>query len=56
MQYDNLMELPKDKRPPDEIIFNSAGDELEEWLDEINEPAKRGSLPGTILISPNDIE
>ena len=34
MQVDNLMELPKDRRPPDSIIWHNNPDRLTQWLDE----------------------
>lgn len=33
MQVDNLMELPKEKRPPDSIIWHNNPDLLTKWLD-----------------------
>lgn len=35
LQYDNLMELPKEKRPPDKIIFDGTPEDIDEWLDRI---------------------
>lgn len=34
-QVDNLSELPKDKRPPDTVLWWGTSDELEEWLDKV---------------------
>lgn len=34
-QIDSLMELPKDKRPPDDVLWHSNPDRLEEWLDDV---------------------
>jgi hypothetical protein len=34
-QIDNLNELPKAKRPPDSIIWNGTGDELDDWLEKV---------------------
>lgn len=34
-QVDNLNELPKDKRPPTDIIWDGTPDELDEWLDKV---------------------
>ena len=34
-QIDNLAELPKEKRPPDEIIWDGTSEELEEWIDRV---------------------
>jgi len=35
LQVDNLMELPKEKRPPDSILWWGTAEELEDWLDKV---------------------
>jgi len=34
-QVDNLNELPKEKRPPEEMIWDGSSDELDSWLDRV---------------------
>lgn len=34
-QIDGLNELPKEKRPPDLMIWDGTGNELESWLNEV---------------------
>lgn len=34
-QIDNLNELPKDKRPTDDLIWNGSSEELDDWLDRV---------------------
>ena len=34
-QIDNLLELPKDKRPPDSMIWDGTSEELEDWVDRV---------------------
>lgn len=34
-QIDNLNELPKDKRPPDSILWDGSSEEMEEWLEKV---------------------
>lgn len=34
-QVDNLSELPKEKRPPESMIWNGTPEEIEEWLDKV---------------------
>lgn len=34
-QIDGLNELPKEKRPPDSILWDGTQDELDEWLDRV---------------------
>ncbi len=35
MQIDNLNELPKDKRPPEKMIWDGGSNELDRWLDRV---------------------
>jgi len=35
MQIDNLNELEKSKRPPEMMIWDGTGDEIENWLDKV---------------------
>lgn len=35
MQIDNLNELPKEKRPPELMIWDGNSDELESWIDKV---------------------
>lgn len=34
-QIDNLNELPKEKRPPTDVIWDGTADEMEEWLESV---------------------
>lgn len=34
-QIDNLNELPKEKRPTDDIIWDGTSEEMDEWLDKV---------------------
>lgn len=40
-QIDNLMELPKDKRPPDKMIWDGTSSELDDWLERIFDDKKQ---------------
>lgn len=35
IQIDGLQELPKEKRPPENIIWDGTNSELENWLDRV---------------------
>jgi hypothetical protein len=35
LQIDNLSELPKEKRPPDELIWDGYSEELDEWIERV---------------------
>ena len=52
-QIDNLNELPKEKRPPTEIIWDGTSDELEEWLESVLSSPKNKKEVEFII---NDIE
>ena len=34
-QIDNLMELPKEKRPDEFLIWEGSSDDLEEWIERV---------------------
>lgn len=53
-QIDNLNELPKEKRPPDDIIWEGTSDELDEWLEKVMSPKKKGMNEIELVIT--DIE
>lgn len=55
-QVDSLMELSKEKRPPDSILWWGTPEELEEWLDKVFD--HRTKTPDTFdfVIKQEDIE
>ena len=56
-QIDNLNELPKDKRPPEDIIWEGTSDDLDEWLDRVlGDPKKRTQDKVQLLIKDDEIE
>lgn len=34
-QIDNLSELPKDKRPPDNILWDGSPEDLDDWISKV---------------------
>jgi len=52
LQIDNLNELPKDKRPPESIIWDGTSQDLDKWIEKMYD--KKGD-DGIILSLP-DIE
>lgn len=54
-QVDNLAELPKEKRPPDTIIWWGSSDELEEWLDKVLDTKKTKEPDIGFIIQQEDI-
>lgn len=56
-QIDNLNELPKEKRPTDELIWEGTAEELDEWLDKVMGPSnKKGGDGIEFVINDNNIE
>lgn len=56
MQIDSFMELPKEKRPPDDMIWYGTQDDIDHWFDRV---FKRGEKPGEeviLEIDPSEIE
>jgi len=53
-QIDNLNELPKEKRPPDSIIWDGTSEDLDEWLDKVLDPKKKQQTEVEIVLK--DIE
>jgi hypothetical protein len=52
-QIDNLNTLPKEKRPPDDMIWDGTSEDIDEWLNKVFD-IKEGNKDQTIIIT--DIE
>lgn len=55
MQIDNLNQLPKDKRPPEWMIWDKPPEDIEEWLDKVYGTNKRDDII-ELEILENEIE
>ena len=53
-QIDNLNELPKEKRPSDDIIWDGTSEEMDEWLDRVL--SSTSGPPDGLVFSIADIE
>lgn len=53
-QIDNLNELPKNKRPTEEMIWDGTSEEIEEWLDKVFDKKHKDTVD--IVVKPTDIE
>jgi len=52
-QIDNLNELPREKRPPEDMIWDGTSDDLDEWLEKVlSDPESKKEVEFII----NDIE
>lgn len=40
-QIDNLNELPKEQRPPDNILWDGTSEDLDNWLEKVMNPKKK---------------
>ena len=54
MQIDSLMELPKDKRPPEDIIWDGTSKDIDIWIDRVY--GSKGSQANSITFSIQDVE
>ena len=57
MQIDSFMELPKEKRPPDDIIWFGSQEDIDRWFDRVFK--RDGTEPGkeiVLEIDPHEIE
>ena len=54
LQIDNLSELPKEKRPPELMIWDDTSDEIESWLDRVAKGKQE--TRANLTISTKDIE
>lgn len=52
MQIDNLNELPKDKRPPDSIIWEGTSQDMDSWMDRVYKNKEDSEMSFVI----NDVE
>jgi hypothetical protein len=52
-QIDNLSELPKEKRPPDSILWDGTSEEIDRWLDNV---LGKKATSDIITITEDDIE
>jgi hypothetical protein len=52
-QIDSLAELPKEKRPPDSVLWDGTSEEIDRWLDNVMGSKQ---VPDIITITEDDIE
>jgi hypothetical protein len=54
LQVDNLNELPKEKRPPDSILWEGTSEDLDDWLEKVLPSKDKNNNKQTVSIE--DIE
>jgi hypothetical protein len=54
IQIDSMNELPKEKRPPDKILWDGTSEEMDRWFEDVFGEAS--STAKTITIDPSTIE
>lgn len=42
LQVDSLIELPKEKRPPDSVLWSSNPEDMERWMNDVVYDYKKG--------------
>jgi hypothetical protein len=55
-QIDSLNELPKEKKPTEDIIWNGTPEEMEEWLEKVFDSKHKDSQSVTFDIKQSEIE
>jgi hypothetical protein len=55
-QIDNLNELPKEKRPTEDLIWNGSPEELEDWLVKVFDTKNKTQNEIEFNIKPSEIE
>lgn len=55
-QIDSLNELPKDKKPPESMIWDGTPEEMEEWLEKVFDNKNKNSQEVTFQIKDSEIE
>jgi hypothetical protein len=53
-QIDNFNDLPREKRPPDDILWDGSPEELEEWFDEVLDRNK--TTDNEVVIDMDEVE
>lgn len=53
-QIDNLNELRKEQRPPDDILWDGTSEDLDNWLEKVLNPKKKEQNEVQLLIK--DVE
>jgi len=54
-QVDNLYELPKDKRPTEQLIWEGSAEEIDEWIEKVF-GKKKEETNNVAVISLDDVE
>jgi len=54
-QLDSFNEFPKEKRPPDSIIWDGTSEEIEEWFDKVFD-RKKSANDDNIIIDVGEVE
>jgi len=56
LQIDNLNELPKEKRPPDKILWSGTPEDLDDWLDKVLPSKKNNNPDKKVYVDLKDVE
>jgi len=57
LQIDSFNELPKEKRPPDNMVWYGTSEDIDNWFDKVFKRKKKGPKPGEeVLLDIRDDE
>jgi len=55
MQVESYNELPREKRPPEKLIWDGKKKDIDKWFDKVFDTKKSNQVDG-IIIDINDVE
>jgi hypothetical protein len=57
LELDSYYELPKEKRPPDKLIWYGTSEEVEKWFDKVfDRKGNKDDGEAVLMIDPREIE
>jgi hypothetical protein len=56
LQLDNLSEMPKEKRPPDYMIWWGTSEDLEDWIDNVYSVKEKQQEEFSFMIPEENVE
>jgi hypothetical protein len=55
IQIDNLSELPKDKQPPEMMIWDGKSDDIDKWFDKVFD-VKSHNTRDYVIVNTDEVE
>lgn len=55
-ELDSYNELPKEKRPPDKLIWYGTSEDIDKWFDKVFKRKGKDDEESILIIDPKEIE